>query len=72
MNRNLVKALQVAWGLPEFRSGVRRLLDLDEVSVRVLTLEMMLALKSTPRPDEAGGRKDRADLAALRAVAAGS
>jgi hypothetical protein len=43
--------------------------DLGEVSVRVLTLEMMLALKSTPRPDEAEGAKDRADLAALRAVA---
>ncbi len=46
--------------------------DLGEVSVRVLTLEMLLALKSTPRPDEAGGAKDRADLAALRAVADGS
>src|SRR5215204_800707 len=46
--------------------------NLGDVSVRVLTLEMMLALKSTPRPDEAGGAKDRADLAALRAVADGS
>ncbi|MBA2560545.1 MAG: hypothetical protein H0V07_11800 [Propionibacteriales bacterium] len=46
--------------------------DLGEVSVRVLTLEMMLAIKSTPRPDEMGGGKDRADLAALRAVADGS
>ena len=46
--------------------------DLGEASVRVLTLEMMLAIKSTPRPDEAGGGKDRADLVALRAVADGS
>ncbi len=45
--------------------------DLGEVSARVLSLEMMLALKSTPRPDEAGGAKDRADLAALRAVVDG-
>jgi hypothetical protein len=48
---------------------VRR--DLGEVSVRVLTLEMMLAVKSSPRPDEVGGGKDRADLAALRSVADG-
>ncbi len=46
--------------------------DLNEVSVRVLTLEMMLAIKGTPRPDEVGGGKDRADLAALRSVALGS
>jgi hypothetical protein len=45
--------------------------DLGEVSVRVLTLEMMLAIKSTPRPDRTGGDKDRADLVALRAVADG-
>jgi hypothetical protein len=37
--------------------------------VRVLTLEMMLAMKGTPRPDEVGGGKDRADLEALRSVA---
>ena len=37
--------------------------------MRVLTLGMMLAIKSNPRPDEAGGDKDRADLTALRAVA---
>jgi len=42
--------------------------NLNRVSVRVLTLEMMLAIKETPRPDEVGGRKDRADLAALRSV----
>jgi hypothetical protein len=46
--------------------------ELDAVSVRVLTLEMMLATKDTPRPDEVGGRKDRADLAALRSLASGS
>ncbi|GIJ34565.1 hypothetical protein [Micromonospora sediminimaris] len=38
MNRNLAKGLQVAWGLPEFRSGLRHLIDLDEVSVLLATL----------------------------------
>ncbi|MEU7752276.1 hypothetical protein AB0B57_04790 [Micromonospora sp. NPDC049101] len=38
MNRNLVKALQVAWGLPEFRSALRHLIDLDEVAVLLATL----------------------------------
>lgn len=42
--------------------------DLGGASVRVLTLEMMLAIKSQPRPDEVGGAKDRADLAVLRAL----
>ncbi|MEJ7706759.1 MAG: hypothetical protein WKF82_05385 [Nocardioidaceae bacterium] len=46
--------------------------DLGEASVRVLTLEMMLAIKGTRRPDEMGGGKDRADLAALRSVVDGS
>jgi hypothetical protein len=45
---------------------------LGDVTVRVLTLEMMLAIKASPRPDEVGGGKDRADLAALRSVAGGS
>ncbi|MFC5922757.1 hypothetical protein [Micromonospora vulcania] len=40
MNRNLVKALQVAWGLPEFRAGVRHLIDLDEVSVLLAALSV--------------------------------
>jgi hypothetical protein len=43
--------------------------SLGDVSVRVLTLEMMLAIKVTPRPDEVGGGKDRPDLAVLRSVA---
>ena len=43
--------------------------NLNDLSVRVLTLEMMLAIKGTPRPDEVGGGKDRADLAVLRSVA---
>jgi hypothetical protein len=43
--------------------------ELDGMSVRVMTLETLLAGKSTPRPDEEGGSKDRADLAALRTVA---
>ena len=42
---------------------------LNDVSVRVLTLEMMLAIKGAPRPDEVGGAKDRADLEALRSLA---
>ena len=41
---------------------------LGDASVRVLTLAMMLAIKSHPRPDEIGGKKDRADLAALRSL----
>jgi hypothetical protein len=44
-------------------------LELSGISVRVLPLEMMLASKGTPRPDDVGGAKDRADLAALRSVA---
>jgi hypothetical protein len=47
---------------------VRR--PLGHLHVRVLTLEKMLEDKARPRPDEAGGDKDRADLDALRAVAA--
>ena len=46
--------------------------DVEDVSARVLTLEMMLAIKESPRPDEAGGAKDRADLEALREVASRS
>ncbi|MEU0551605.1 hypothetical protein [Micromonospora sp. NPDC005979] len=38
MNRDLLKAVQVAWGLPEFRDGLRHLIDLDEVSVLLATL----------------------------------
>ncbi|MEV4496240.1 hypothetical protein AB0J84_11105 [Micromonospora arborensis] len=40
MNRNLVKGLQVAWGLPEFRTGLRHLIDLDEVAVLLATLSV--------------------------------
>jgi hypothetical protein len=43
---------------------------LGHLLVRVLTLEKMLEFKVVPRPDDAGGAKDRADLAALRAVVA--
>ena len=42
---------------------------LNDVSVRLLTLDMMLATKGTPRLDEVGGAKDRADLEALRSLA---
>lgn len=42
---------------------------LSGVAVSVVTLEMMLASKGSPRPDEVGAAKDRADLAALRSVA---
>ncbi|MEV1315067.1 hypothetical protein AB0J14_03145 [Micromonospora arborensis] len=40
MNRNLVQGLQVAWGLPEFRTGVRHLIDLDEVAALLATLSV--------------------------------
>ncbi len=43
--------------------------NLNDVSVSVLPLEVMLAIKGTPRPDEVGGGKDRADLEALRSIA---
>jgi ribosomal protein S18 acetylase RimI-like enzyme len=46
--------------------------EVSDVSVRVLTLEMMLAIKGSPRPDVVGGAKDRADLEALRSAADGS
>lgn len=42
---------------------------LGHLHVRVMTLEKLLEGKAVPRPDDAGGDKDRADLAALRAVA---
>jgi hypothetical protein len=38
MNRNLVRGLQAAWVLPEFRSGVQHLVDLDEITVLLATL----------------------------------
>ena len=40
MNRSLVRGLQVAWELPEFRNGVRHLIDLDEVTVLLATLSV--------------------------------
>ncbi|MFF0120350.1 hypothetical protein ACFYP0_05965 [Micromonospora arida] len=40
MNRNLVKALQVAWELPEFRSGVRHVVDLEEIAGLLATLSV--------------------------------
>ncbi|MFI6784522.1 hypothetical protein [Micromonospora sp. NPDC050276] len=40
MNRNLVKALYVAWELPEFRAGVRQVVDLDEVAGLLATLSV--------------------------------
>ena len=46
--------------------------DVGDVSARVLTLEMMLAIKGSPRPDEVGGAKDRADLTVLRSAAGSS
>jgi hypothetical protein len=47
---------------------VRR--ELQGLSARVLTREMMLAANGSPRPDDLGGAKDQADLTALRAIAA--
>ncbi|MGW3615825.1 hypothetical protein [Micromonospora arida] len=40
MNRNVVKALQVAWELPEFRSGVRHVVDLEEIAGLLATLSV--------------------------------
>ena len=40
MNRDLVQGLQVAWGLPEFRAGVRHLIDLEEVAGLLATLSV--------------------------------
>jgi hypothetical protein len=40
MNRNLVKGLLVAWELPEFRAGLRHLIDLDEVTALLATLSV--------------------------------
>lgn len=48
-------------------ADVRR--PLGHLRVRVLSLEKMLENKAEPRPDDVGGAKDRADLAALRAIA---
>ncbi|WP_327002855.1 hypothetical protein OHA72_48490 [Dactylosporangium sp. NBC_01737] len=58
MNRHLVKALQVAWELPEFRGGVRHLIDLDEVAV-------LLAALSVPDHDNA---VERSLLSLLRSA----
>ncbi|MBW4700507.1 hypothetical protein [Micromonospora sp. RL09-050-HVF-A] len=40
MNRDLVTALQAAWGLPEFRDGVRHVVDLEEVALLLATLSV--------------------------------
>ncbi|MEU8421499.1 hypothetical protein AB0C15_11545 [Micromonospora sp. NPDC048835] len=40
MNRNLVKALRVAWELPEFRTGVRHVVDLEEIAGLLATLSV--------------------------------
>jgi len=40
MNRNLVKGLLVAWGLPQFRAGLQHLIDLDEVTVLLAALSV--------------------------------
>ncbi|WP_422752083.1 hypothetical protein [Micromonospora sp. WMMD708] len=40
MNRDLVTALQAAWGLPEFRDGVRHVVDLDEVALLLAALSV--------------------------------
>ncbi|HEX6685044.1 MAG TPA: hypothetical protein VF062_19800 [Candidatus Limnocylindrales bacterium] len=40
MNRNLVKGLLVAWELPEFRTGLQHLIDLDEVTSLLAALSV--------------------------------
>ncbi|MCZ7440124.1 hypothetical protein O7598_27230 [Micromonospora sp. WMMC241] len=56
MNRDLARGLQAAWGLPEFRDGLRHLVDLDEVTV-------LLAALSAPDRD---GEVERSLLGLLR------
>ncbi|WP_405092186.1 hypothetical protein OG767_03885 [Micromonospora sp. NBC_01392] len=56
MNRDLARGLTVAWGLPEFRDGLRHLVDLDEVTV-------LLAALSDPDRD---GEVERSLLGLLR------
>jgi hypothetical protein len=58
MNRHLVKGLLVAWELPEFRSGVQHLIDLDEVAA-------LLAALSVPDHD---GAVERSLLSLLRSA----
>ncbi|BCJ74805.1 hypothetical protein CS0771_43490 [Catellatospora sp. IY07-71] len=38
MNRNLIRALLFAWQYPEFRAGLQRAVDLDEVSALLAAL----------------------------------
>ncbi len=38
MNRNLIRALLFAWQYPEFRTGLQRAVDLDEVSALLAAL----------------------------------
>ena len=45
MNRNLVRGLLVAWELPQFRTGLQQLIDLDEVTG-------LLAALSVPDHDQ--------------------
>jgi hypothetical protein len=40
MNRNLVKGLLVAWGLPQFRTGLQHLIDLNEVTSLLAALSV--------------------------------
>nr|WP_258544772.1 hypothetical protein [Micromonospora provocatoris] len=40
MNRDLARGLTVAWALPEFRDGLRHLVDLDEVTVLLAALSL--------------------------------
>ena len=40
MNRNLVRGLLVAWELPQFRTGLQHLIDLDEVTLLLAALSV--------------------------------
>jgi len=40
MNRNLVRGLLVAWELPQFRTGLQHLIDLDEVTALLAALSI--------------------------------
>ena len=58
MNRDVVKALLFAWQLPEFRTGLQHLIDLDEVTE-------LLAVLSVPDHDH---QVERSAMALLRSA----
>jgi hypothetical protein len=60
MNRHLLEALRAAWELPEFRDGIRHLIDLDEVTVLLAALSV----------EDHDGEVERSLLSLLRSALA--